>query len=147
MKFDIGETLEIVRESLAAANIDEGVIKQSLAKIQEMAKEIKEEEKGEKVARPRKPYVCVGFNTDDPNIISSYLFQCDSNVEPHTILEKLEKVKNTFNESKKGRKAPVKSLKETIEVPANKFYKALGVARKTKEAFYTFLAPAKKETE
>lgn len=136
MKLDVGETLEVVRETLKANNVPDDVIKKAVEGIQQTAKEIKEEERGEKTKRPRKEYCGVVFGTDDPNIFKGHIFQLDENVEAHTIIDKIKGISNDYGNSKKGRKNPAKNIVDAIELPANKFFKAVGLNRKSRETFY-----------
>jgi hypothetical protein len=136
MKLDIGETLELVRETLAAEHVSEDIIKKTLATIQTVAKEIKTEEKAERTERPRKEYCGVIFETTDSSVFKGHIFQLDSGVESHTIIDKIKTVANDYGNSKKGRKNPAKTILDAIELPANKFFKSLGINRKSRETFY-----------
>lgn len=132
----MSDVIEVVKETLAVQNISEDVIKKTLAEIQKAAQAVKEEEKSESEPKTRKEFGLLSFETEDPAVLKGYVFQLDSNVEAHTISTKVSEAAREYNGTKKGKKKPVSTLSEAVEVIASKFFKNVGLNRKTKSPVF-----------
>ena len=112
-----------------------------IQKITDILNEINLElqiEKEERDARPplvKKQYITLIADSEgilQGRDLATWVLQIPEEDNPHRILEKIHQSAHNYNSSPKGRRLPVRSLGETLEVVSAKIFKENQVWVKTK---------------
>lgn len=112
-----------------------------IQKITDILNEINLElqiEKEERDARPplvKKQYITLIADSEgilQDRDLATWVLQIPEEDNPHRILEKIHQSAHNYNSSPKGRRLPVRSLGETLEVVSAKIFKENQVWVKTK---------------
>lgn len=67
-----------------------------------------------------------------PDNLTGWVVQAEEGSRPESIIDKIEKAKDNYNNSKKGMKSPATSIGEAIEAVGPKYFKEEGISVKTK---------------
>ena len=129
-------TLQEVSEALARAGVTGKPAELTINHLQEVIKEL-EEEKDQQNPTPKVKNEFGVLILDEHGDIkvdtAALIYQIKSGESHDTILDRIRAVVKEFNQTKKGLKAPIKSVTEAFQYIAPKIFKANGVIRKTKE--------------
>ena len=128
-KFDIDE----IKIALNEAQADDNTKTKVVDLLNVIAKEEELEKEQDKTPKPKKEYIVLNH----PNATSTvfqilYSNEDDGRPASEVLIERLGKVKSDFNESKKGKKLPVKNMEELCEFVPQKFFKERNLWKKTK---------------
>lgn len=133
MKLD--DILATLNESiLLHSNGDKQLAAKVLKEIQAAAAEEKEERAAAKGPKLKNQHVLI---VSDPNGILSgthlvgWALTIEEEAAPQAALDRVKLAIKGYNESRKGRKHPAKTLGEGIEATPRKFYKTSNPAEKT----------------
>lgn len=105
--------------------------------IEEVRKSIlREDEETERQKRPRKELLVVKRADDVDGNSTGWVVALNQGVNPATIFDRLNSIKNDFNVSKKGRKKPVNTIGEIFAYVPQKYFKEQQIEKRTKDAIY-----------
>lgn len=124
-------------ESVVSAldgNVDTSQAQAILAKIQEEEKKRKAEEDADKPPRQKKQFcIVLADHGNLPEDIIGWVVQIPEDSAPQSVTERIPKAAAEFNTTKKGRRMPVLSVGEALEVIPARLFKEVGIAVKTKQ--------------
>lgn len=131
-----------IKDIIKSANLAEKDEASLITRIQNLIK-AKEEEKEEKAAEAEDKPKFIPFGIVDLDTISDksndglgYILMAPDDSDFGEIPFKITEAIRIFNESKKGRKIPVKSISEACAAIPSKIWKQVGLKVKTKESVY-----------
>lgn len=107
-------TLEDIVESLRAAQITPQIITQVVRDLNEAAKAQAEDKEGEPKAPKVKLQTVVIAPPDIEGV--AHVLQMDPDAPVAAVIDRIRDAARAFNQSRKGRRHPVRSLQETLEV-------------------------------
>lgn len=128
----VDEGLVKIREALHSNKLNDAYIKDVRDEI------VGDEEEVERQKKPRKKFIGVMRPEIDEGIGTGWIVSVDQGFVDHTILDKLEEIRNAFNITKKGAKNPATNIGELFMYVPNAFFKQYGLEKKTKESIYLF---------
>lgn len=131
-----------IKDIIKSADLTEKDEASLITRIQNLIK-AKEEEKEEKAAEAEDKPKFIPFGIVDLDTISDksndglgYILMAPDDSDFGEIPFKITEAIRIFNESKKGRKIPVKSVSEACAAIPSKIWKQVGLKIKTKESVY-----------
>jgi len=116
--------------------VDQPIIAEVLEDLKAEIKEDEEAKAAEKEPKQKKQF---GVLISDQagvlagNDLVAWVVQVEESASPHVMFERIKRAAYEFNQSKKGRKHPVKTVGEACEAVGAKFFKEQNISIKTKE--------------
>lgn len=133
MKLD--EILSTVQDAILANGGTKEMAAKAINEIRKAAEEEKAERKETAAKKSKNDFV---FLASDPegklgkdNAFTGWVFQIEEGGNPGSILDRVKLAADAFNQTRKGKKAPVRTVGETVQVVPAKFWKT-DDGRKTK---------------
>lgn len=120
--------MNIKKEDLEYTLDKNSIEKQKQQKILEDLQKLLEEQKED--AAEKKKYFYVGVKTtDNPVFEENKVFLCkiEESESPTNILEKLDAIKKSYNESKKGKRQPANSYEDLFYNCPKKYFREVGL--------------------
>lgn len=136
-KIDIEEVEFVLQENKAEPQL----VKSTMEKLRQLLEEAAAEKEGQK--REKQEIVLLYDKPDDfdsetlEKVIESvpvYVMSITEGEDHNTLVEKIEKAAKNYNEnSKRGKKKPVKEFTDMIRVVSASYLKEEGIGRKSKD--------------
>ena len=131
--------LEDILSTVASVLRDQKIAPETIRKVEDEIEAVVKEEKAERADSPKdkkkNKFVVVAL---DPNGVlkasgglTGWVLTVEEDCPDMAIFDRINGAANSFNQSKKGRKTPVRSVGETIETVGRKFWKTDKVSEKT----------------
>jgi hypothetical protein len=109
-----------------------------LADAEELAKASKPEKSGVKV---KNGFTIIAVTEEDITSVPCFIVQTKEDFDHTTIIPQLQTAAAKYNQTKKGQKLPIRTFGELFEFAQNKFFKEIGVQRKTKTPALVIATP------
>lgn len=127
--------LDSVARALSG-RVDEPIVNEVLQDLKAELQEEAQAKEAEKEPKEKKQF-CV-LVSDPSGVLAgqdlvAWVAQIEESASPHVVFERIKRAAYEFNQSKKGRKHPVKTVGESCEGVGGKFFKEQKIAIKTKE--------------
>jgi hypothetical protein len=129
-------------EDKAAAILRKVIKEQEAVVEEEQAEKEKTKEQNPKVAK-KFVFAITSSETPLPKDLVGFLFQMPEETPTRNIERQISEAAQEFNQTRKGKKNPVKTVGEAVEVISPKIFKNAGVDRKAKVAIEVVSFPNK----
>jgi len=124
-------SIEEIESVLSETNLSVAEKQEIIQKLERIVQE--EKDNKEPTTKAKKPFIGIttGGNINDAPL---YIVQIKDDLNHEEIIPKIIEAVKEFNETKKGRKNPIKTLGEAMEHCKRKLFTSRGISVKTKEA-------------
>lgn len=125
--------LEDIQQVLKEQKVDATTINKVIEKLREAEEEKKADK--EPKNKQKSQFVLLAFDKQGVlkgQTLTGAVLQIEDGIQPALVIDRLKAAANQYNNTKKGRRLPVKTISETLNIP-RKFSRQERVLIKTKE--------------